>query len=310
MRTWLAFLVSVSILAVIFLRIDLGAFRAHLAGINPILGAAAVLFFAPQIAISAYRWRLMVQGYAPVGLGEASQLILAGNALNILLPSRVGDLSKAYFAARQGKMDLNRGMNVVIFEKYLDLASLGIVALTGVLCVRHWDRPSLVALVFSLGLLGIFPILYAVNLERWTRFAFFEKYRILSKIKHFLLEAHSYLEEIKKDRRQLASLLGISIFLWFVHLFQFYLIFRALHSQVSIFHIFRLVPLGILIGLIPITIAGMGTRDSALIYLFAPYEDPALMLGVGLFASLRYLVPGILGLPFLNRYLAKEPRKK
>ena len=95
----------------------------------------------------------------------------------------------------------------------------------------------------------------------------------------------------------------ISVFLWFLHIAQFYVIFLALHSPVSIFAVFRLVPLAILVGLVPLTVAGVGTRDSAMIYFFKPYDDVARIVGVGLFSSLRYFIPGIAGLPFLNHYI-------
>jgi len=115
------------------------------------------------------------------------------------------------------------------------------------------------------------------------------------------------LDELKTDKRQLCWVLVVSIFLWFLHIAQFLVVFRALHSDVSAFLVFGLVPLAILVGLIPLTVAGVGTRDSAMIYFFAPYESPALVAGVGLFSSLRYFVPGLLGLPFLNRYIVRKP---
>jgi hypothetical protein len=157
---------------------------------------------------------------------------------------------------------------------------------------------------------ALFPVLYFVKLDRWVSAPFFEKNRFLSKVKHFLLDTQEYFNELKGDQKELAFIVGLSIFLWFVHLVQFVFFFRALHSAVSVFQIFRLVPLAILVGLVPVTIAGVGTRDSAMIYFFAPYESIPLIVGVGVFASLRYFVPGILGLPFLNRYLVKENSRK
>jgi hypothetical protein len=46
----------------------------------------------------------------------------------------------------------------------------------------------------------------------------------------------------------------------------------------------------------------MGTRDSALIYLFASYESAALMAGIGILCSMRYWVDTLLGLPFFHVY--------
>lgn len=75
--------------------------------------------------------------------------------------------------------------------------------------------------------------------------------------------------------------------------------FKSLGSSVSIFDVFLLVPIDIIIGLIPITILDISTRDSALLYLFSPYESSSLIAIVGLFASIRYLISGIFGIPFV-----------
>lgn len=307
MKKFIAILLSVLIMGVIFSQIDIRELQSHLLKINPWLFVLGILFFVPQILISAYRWKVMIQNYGAIGLSEAVKLNLSCCALNILLPSRVGDLSKAYFMGRDGRVDMKRGMNVVFFEKYIDLASLGVVVLTGVLFSGAWDEASLLGIIFSSGVLALFPVLYFVNLERWMNFAVSQRFKILIKIREFFLDTHNYLTEVKRKGGLVVWVAAVSIFLWFIHILQFYVIFLAFHSSVSLFHVFRLVPLAILVGLIPLTIAGVGTRDSALIYFFSPYESAALVTGVGLFASLRYFVPGILGLAFLNHYIVKKP---
>jgi hypothetical protein len=62
------------------------------------------------------------------------------------------------------------------------------------------------------------------------------------------------------------------------------------------------VPIGLGIGSLPFTIGGLGTRDSARIYLFAPYESAAFMAGIGLLCSMRYWVDTLPGLPFFHVY--------
>jgi hypothetical protein len=66
--------------------------------------------------------------------------------------------------------------------------------------------------------------------------------------------------------------------------------------------VFAYVPIAIFIGLLPITIGGMGTRDAALMALFAPYEGAALMAGIGLLCSTRYWLDSLLGWPFFQAY--------
>jgi hypothetical protein len=60
-------------------------------------------------------------------------------------------------------------------------------------------------------------------------------------------------------------------------------------------------------GLLPLTLAGMGPRDSALIFLFEGYATGAQSLSVGLLYAFffRWLL-SLLGLPFL-RQIGSEP---
>ncbi|MCM8774823.1 MAG: flippase-like domain-containing protein [Candidatus Omnitrophica bacterium] len=306
MKQVIAFILSLAIMVVIFLGVDVSQFARYLGEMNIGLLIFGIFFFVPQIALSAWRWQMMVRSQVAIGFWDATGLVLSANALNILLPSRMGDLSKAYFLQREGKIDLKRAMNIVIFEKYIDFAALGVVVLVGILCYPMQDQASWIGLLFSLTVLGLFPVLYFITLDGvWGR-SLWQRYRLLDQTKHFLLDTQDYLAELKNNPRLLLVILVMTVVLWFVHLLQFYVIFLALNSGVSVFLVFRLVPLAILVGLIPITIAGVGTRDSAMIYFFSPYEQTARIVGIGLFASFRYFVPGLLGLPFLNHYVTKE----
>lgn len=301
----IALAVSLLIMGIIFWRIDYSEFRGFLAQTDPVLFLIAVFFFVPQILVAAYRWKYMIREKITIRFRESVRLVLASNALNILIPSRVGDLSKAYFLKREGKLEIKRGMNIVIFEKYMDLASLGLVALTGILFEFEWSQANLFGLGFSTAMIAIFFVLYFVRIDRALAHPFFESHKITRKIKHFLADTQEYLLELKRNPAALVWIIAVSIFLWFVHILQFYFIFQALRSPVTLFQVFRLVPLAILVGLVPLTIAGVGTRDSAMLYFFKPYDEAARIVGVGIFASLRYFVPGILGLPFLNHYMVK-----
>ena len=63
-----------------------------------------------------------------------------------------------------------------------------------------------------------------------------------------------------------------------------------------------LAPLVILAGLLPFTLAGVGTRDAAIIVLYAPYMPPAVAAGLGILCTMRYVIPAIMGIPFIGAY--------
>ena len=74
--------------------------------------------------------------------------------------------------------------------------------------------------------------------------------------------------------------------------------------------ILGLVPVAIIIGLIPITLAGIGTRDAALIVLFSPWASAEMMAGAALLSHLRYFLPGLAGLPANQKEISKIWGKK
>ena len=95
-----------------------------------------------------------------------------------------------------------------------------------------------------------------------------------------------------------------SIGIWFLHLLQIWFFILALKAWTPFLANLALSPLAILAGLLPLTFAGVGTRDAALIAFYAPYFPAATGAALGLLCTSRYLMPAIGGLPFLQEYLS------
>jgi glycosyltransferase 2 family protein len=124
----------------------------------------------------------------------------------------------------------------------------------------------------------------------------------LGKLSYSWKEMHDY---FWADRRRLAVIAATSIFVWFLHLVQIWFFILALKAvQTPFLANLALSPLAILAGLMPLTFAGVGTRDAALVAFYAPYFNAPTAAALGLLCTSRYLLPAIGGLPFLNQYLA------
>ena len=59
--------------------------------------------------------------------------------------------------------------------------------------------------------------------------------------------------------------------------------------------------MAIFVGLLPFTFAGVGTRDAAMLYLLGPLVGKGPALALGVFATLRYVVVALAGVPFVLR---------
>jgi uncharacterized protein (TIRG00374 family) len=296
-----AVLATILVLVLLYTRIDLPALLRQLRQMNMAFFLLALSLFVPQILITALRWQCMVRDVCPMGTLDAARLILAGKALNALVPSKLGEMSKAYFLKTRANLDLSKGGALVLLEKAFDVLGLCTLLLIGVLLTpQHGPVETSATLAAGLAIVVVASLCTCRTggLQRWLQ----GKRGLAQRLATLLKSWEAILARWKAHRIRLAGIVLLSVGLWCLHLVQIYLFFVALHSSVAAKTVFAYVPLSLFIGLLPLTIGGMGTRDSALILLFAPYESAVVMAGVGVLCSLRYWMDTLLGLPFFHHY--------
>jgi hypothetical protein len=219
----------------------------------------------------------------------------------------MGDIAKAYFMRDRGHLSGSLALSLVVFEKACDLLSLLLWCAFGLLLYPEKD------VLFWLMTAGVAGGLIAgvllLSSRRFAKIFFATAARVapkkvqlkLDKLRFSWGEMHQY---FWSDRRQLGKITLTSIFLWFCHLLQIWFFILALNAWTPFLANLALSPLAILAGLLPLTFAGVGTRDAALIVFYQPYFNEATGAALGLLCTSRYLIPAIAGLPFLQRYLA------
>ena len=306
-RSWMkamAMVCTVGILLAIYAHIDLSQLLQRLMNVHPGYFALALFLFIPQVLVTSVRWRTMVSRIRPMDLGESVQMVMAGKALNALVPSKLGEISKAYFLKMGAQVDTAQSVSAVILEKVLDMGGLCTMLLLGVLLSPESNELIWVGAAIAGGVLASVTILLLLPLGavgealckrggRWKRLG------------QLLAGCHVVLTGWKGRGGALPRILMLSMLVSGLHMLQIYLFFPSLRHPVPLAPALAYIPLGILAGLLPITIGGMGTRDSALILLFSSYADPAVMAGIGLLCSLRYWMDTLLGVPFFHWYTSR-----
>jgi len=302
---WGALACSVAILAVIYAHIDLRVMAERLWKADPLWLGAALICFLPQILVSATRWWLMGEGWANMSWGESFGMVMAGKALNALLPSKLGEMSKAYFLKERAPQAFAKGVPAVFMEKILDLAGLCSWMLLGAALAPSGSQAMKAAWVISLGVIGGTSLMLFLPMGRWLGSVAAEERGFRMRLREMLLGWDWLLRRWRGKKLLLTGVMGLSFLLWGLHLLQIYLFFPSLGQSIEPGTVLAYVPLSLLVGLLPISLAGMGTRDTALILLFAPYADAATMAGVGLLCTMRYWADTLMGVPFLHRYTLK-----
>lgn len=301
-------LVSLALLSAIYSRIDLSALgrvlaTAHLPWLFAGLGALVPIKLA-----QAWRLRELMPRSHPLGRWDSLRLILVADVMNMVLPSKMGDLAKAWFLRSRGHLGGSLALSLVVFEKAWDVLALLLWCGLGILALPGKDAELwiLAAAVWAT-LAGGFLLLGSAG---FARLAFATARRLVpSRFRGKLLGTLDRLEESWRDTRdyfrqepgQLRRVVALSVGLWLLHFLQLWIFILALNAWAPFLAHLALASLAILAGLVPLTFAGLGTRDAALIGLYAPYFGPPTAAALGILFTSRYLLPALAGLPFFRR---------
>ncbi len=319
MKRLISMLVSALILVVIYWKIDGRGLVAVLQQCDRLWMLISLAMVIPITLITAWRLQQLMPKASPgeasnkrqsLGFGEANRLILVASVLNMVLPSKMGDIAKAYFMRERGHLSGSLSLALVIFEKACDMLSLLLWCAFGLLLYPQKDGLfwlMTVSVVGGLLLLGL--LLGSQSFARLFFDLFVKEGQVptakfklkIAKLRDSWREMHGY---FWSDRRQILTIMLTSIFIWFLHLLQIWFFILAIRAWVPFVTNLALSPLAILAGLLPLTFAGVGTRDAALILFYAPYFNAPTAAALGVLCTSRYVLPALGGLPFLGQYMA------
>jgi uncharacterized protein (TIRG00374 family) len=295
--------ISLLILAAIYYKIDIVRLGTVLAHADPFFLFLSLAMVVPLTLFTAWRLQILAPARARLGLAEATRLILVASVLNMVLPSKMGDLAKAWFMRSD---DIRGGVaiSLVIFEKAADMLSLLFWCVLGLV---FYPRKDAIFWMLTATIIAGFVLGILLLGSRSVADLVFGRVRRLTSGKFGAFETgwREMQSLFWSDRPRMVGVSILSIFIWLLHLLQIWLFVVALRASVPFLANLGLAPLAILIGLLPFTFAGIGTRDAALIVLYRPYFAAPVAAALGLLCTARYVLPALAGLPLLHRYVKK-----
>ena len=312
LKRFISIVVSVAILLYIYTQIDITNLIEVFQQSDRLMLVISLAMVIPITLITSWRLQQLVPERS-LGLLEANRLILGASVLNMVLPSKMGDIAKAYFMSERANISGSLALAISVFEKACDLLSLLLWCVFGLMLYPakdslFWVMTAGVAVGLVLGLLLLSSRQFAnLFFTFTTSFAPKSLFKKLQKMQASWAEMHDY---FWSDKQQLLLITSTSIFIWFLHLLQIWLFILALQAVVPFIVSLALSPLSILAGLLPLTFAGIGTRDAAIIYFYQDYFSEATGAALGLLCTSRYFIPALIGLPFLGQMLGATKRMK
>lgn len=258
----------------------------------------AITYFLVYPWFGILRWKKLVSICYQIRFLKAAKIYFYGEGLNLILPSKLGDLSKAAFLKSNKVCPLPYANGTVIYEKILDLLSIITIFLYSFLSKGDLTLNNQVQIFTSIFILFL-CIITIFNLHRIG--SIIENLAPV-KYKNIVISILDFLKFFKILKQNFFSIflfLFCSILFWAGHIFQIYLFILAANIDITYTQVLLYMPVVLIISLIPVSIAGFGTREISLLYFFEGFTSPENIVLASLMISLRYFVPGFLGASLL-----------
>lgn len=301
-RAWLRRLlrlgVSAALITWVVVHADLGQVGAVLRGANlALIGVALASYFVGYVA-SVMRWRTLLAAHdVRPGFGYLYASFMIGMFFNQLLPTTVGgDLARYQYTAGSGRA---AALGAVLLDRVFGGVSLMLFASVGLALAARGSAlpeglPQAVAALLGVGLLALALafVAPAALLERARRGVAF-----LPSFARALVDKLGGAFAAFRGRYDvvLAALLW-SLALQCVVVAHYYLVGLALGLAVPLQAYAFIVPVALIIMMVPISINGIGVRESVFAYLLGLYGvDLATSLVFAWVIYAMVLAQGLLG---------------
>ncbi|MFZ2445013.1 MAG: lysylphosphatidylglycerol synthase transmembrane domain-containing protein [Syntrophobacteraceae bacterium] len=283
--------VTLLIFCLLFRQIDLDSVLELLAGVPPLVWVSATLLTFSFPIISALRWRLVLRTMGfDVPVARCLLIIIGIWPLSAISPSKAGDLLKAVSLRNEIRPAIVAGG--VLAERVLDVLTLALLALGGGLVLGDVRIIAVGALATG----GISVIILIAHLKI--------KLPGGPKLRATLEDLFRTLTTLRSKPGLFAGILALTAANWIATIVQTKVLFLGVGADVPLGFTATALPVAIFAGLLPITFAGMATRDSAMVVLFAAFATAPQALATGiLYSFFGYWLLAVAGIPFIKRAL-------
>src|SRR3989338_507730 len=262
------------VLAILFLKIGIEEIVKTISGSNILILFLAPLVYITSIFISSQNVKLLSDTVRKIPSWSMFRYSMFTTSISLFLPGKLGGFSMVYFLKKEG-IPIGEATSILTVDKIITVAVLGTFSVIG--------ASFLFGIVNSVWLL---LVLFALIVA-----AIFVLYSDLSRglIKRYILRGYSAIfkgfskiaiEFVKNHKWRIGVNAGISLAKFLFNGLVPFTIFLALGQNVGIMYILLIMCAELSVAIIPITLNGLGLRESIGFVLYSSIGiPPAIIAG-------------------------------
>jgi len=228
--------------------------------------SAAVGLAIPMAIIKGIRWQLLLHSYdVKLTFRESTAMYAIGMVLSAVTPGRVGDFVKIVLLIKKG-CSIGKAIASNILDRIFDVAFVLLAGYVGMWYFSKYFASQLqvVNIVFAAFLIVLAALVVKRHLMKKLALKFVPK-----QFKQAAVDSWNQIVGglLKNKFSRMFWLSLWTIIFWMIQFFALYLCAKAVAIEVSFLYFSACAAVGMILSLLPITVAGVGTRDATYILL-------------------------------------------
>jgi uncharacterized protein (TIRG00374 family) len=266
----LKIIISLSLMAYLLYKNDWKYIIIKITSIETSLFLYALLLIVIIVPLLvSLRWKILVQSEKSISFTDIIKLSYTGLFFSLILPGSVG--GDAIKGALFYKKTRNSAIatSSIILDRIIGL--IGLTILSAIASAVYYKMTEDMSFSLESGgfliILVLFLVFFSLSYIQ-KKFLSLLSWLKLEKLRDFTEKNFDYLSWLKGHPKILLSTLGISFAAQSIGIYACFLIGISLGIHVSIGYYFLFVPIISLISSLPISISGIGVRESSFVYFF------------------------------------------
>jgi uncharacterized protein (TIRG00374 family) len=297
-------LFTFSIGYLIFSKIDFATFKNYFSRLDFLTASTALISFWIGLLTCAVRWKNLIKtgNHITLPLRELIRQVFISFSFSQALPSSIGGDVYRVLTLKKYNLDTNKALSIVLLDRFYGLF--------GFVCLSLFALPFYFNLLLD-GIVGRVIILITVGLSSGIIFLL-----VIHRLNLKIVQKLSFLKTITEDfhnsifAKNFPALMATTLCGAFFLVLPAYIIAKDLDINLTILQTMLIIPLVFLSGVLPISFAGWGLREGAMVVLLAVFgvsSEGAFALSVIIgILSLLGAIPGILMWFFIKRHTKNE----
>jgi uncharacterized protein (TIRG00374 family) len=291
--------VTIGLLIFLFKKTDINKMISIVKDMDLFYFVIAIIFFVFTYYLGILRWQVLLKGAdVKVSFSRVTISYLMGLAINLFSPSTVGgDLARGIDLSIYASKSKPKILATVILDRIFGYVAIILIASFSLIFGYKFVNDK--AVIVSFGILAL--LLLAILLILFSKNVLNILLRIFGKIeiiKNALVRFHDAVSLFRLKSRLNSVIYGLflSLVIQFGAVLLIYFLALALKIDIDMVYFFVFVPIINAISMIPITIGGLGLRDSSAVFFFTRAGlSASAAFTLSLMTFLFFVISGIIG---------------